>query len=353
MKVVRFALLALLVVVPSLHAVEPVPPSSRDTFPSDFKPSPCAPDTSCVSFDRSKMKSAAFSFLGLSLEQSWVDAHAPEMEALFAPYCRKQATCLATPGNGFLFCDDAVMPELRTVCERRFPASVNAHDAEQCDIYTETWALGVDQMAKKIWENAQKCVAEKIPTVEHSKPLDIWMAPETLSADNKGYVTFYSIDRDTHVPVPADVKIGKQIIYAPSNPAGSVQTYYPVKLPIKFVRVPNAEGHTTLVPPKVVVTAPHYPTTEFPLPVAVPQVRVTMTPPVSEFKTGSNKVTITAVDAATGKPVELRVMLGETIGGDSNKPFEYVKTPGQKRPEIWVTSLFDKYSDQVVAPAEK
>jgi hypothetical protein len=71
----------------------------------------------------------------------------------------------------------------------------------------------------------------------------------------------------------------------------------------------------------------------------------------AKLRRGKNIVTITAVDSVTGKPVEARVMGGERVLGKTNQPFE-IEITG-KRPEIWVTNLYDRYSDVVVAPADK
>ena len=46
-------------------------------------------------------------------------------------------------------------------------------------------------------------------------------------------------------------------------------------------------------------------------------------------------------------------MLGERTIGPGNTPIEIERGKNEKLPEIWVTSLFDRYSDVVVAKAEK
>jgi hypothetical protein len=118
-------------------------------------------------------------------------------------------------------------------------------------------------------------------------------------------------------------------------------------------RVPNAAGHTDLVAPTVTVTADGFTPVTFSMPASPRKAVVSMTPPAAKLKRGRNTITVTATDAATGKPIELRVMAGQKILGDSNKPLALEWKSGQKRPEIWTTSLFDKYSDIVVAPAGK
>jgi hypothetical protein len=78
-----------------------------------------------------------------------------------------------------------------------------------------------------------------------------------------------------------------------------------------------------------------------------------MTPEPAALRTGTNRITVSTVDTVTGKPVEMRVMAGDRVVGDSNMPIELVLEKGAKRPEIWLTSLFDMYSDVVIAPAAK
>src|SRR6266498_160509 len=94
--------LVFLLLATALHA-EDVP---REIFPADFTPSPCAQETSCISFPDSSMKSAAFQFLFFELDSNWAEKHAPEMKAAIAPLCRKHATCQSYPMNTYMFCDD-------------------------------------------------------------------------------------------------------------------------------------------------------------------------------------------------------------------------------------------------------
>jgi hypothetical protein len=82
--------------------------------------------------------------------------------------------------------------------------------------------------------------------------------------------------------------------------------------------------------------------------VQVPVMKAEMKP--AKLRRGKNRVTITAVDSVTGKPVEARVMGGERVLGKTNEPFELEITG--KQPEIWITNLYDRYSDVVVAPAK-
>jgi hypothetical protein len=77
-----------------------------------------------------------------------------------------------------------------------------------------------------------------------------------------------------------------------------------------------------------------------------------MTPPPAELKPGTNTITVTTLDAATGKPAEMRVMAGDRVLGKANAPLQFEWKRGEKRPEIWVTSLWNRYSDVVIAPAQ-
>lgn len=326
-------------------------PAPMRPFPDDYTPSPCA-QPSCQSFERSAISHAAASFLGLQLDGKWIEAHADEMTALFAPTCRKQATCQATPGNNAMFCNDIVVSEFRDVCDRRFPLSANKHDHEQCQAYVETFALGVDQRSAPSFEAAQAC-ANKTPPTKKTKPPVVWMQPASFTPDYNGDIMIYAVDPDTHVPLQSSISITGQIIYAPSNPAGDLQTYYPFKWPLRYDRIQNAAGHVDLVPPKVTVTAPQYPPVTFQMPVAVPTLKLELIPPARQLHPGKNMVTVFATDAVTGKPAELRVMFGDQIAGTTNAPIELQIDRKARRPEIWVTSLFNRYSDAVVVPAQK
>jgi hypothetical protein len=321
-------------------------------FPDDYTPSPCA-QSSCQSFERSAMSKAAASFLGLQLEGKWIEAHADELTTLLGPGCRKQATCQATPGNNAMFCNDIVVADFRDVCDKRFPLAANKHDHEQCEAYIETFALGVDQRAAASYAAAQACAKEKTPQTQKSKAPIVWMVPASFAPNYKDYITLYALDPDTHIPVQSKIDVGGQILYAPSNPAGDLQAYYPFKWPVKYDRLQSASGHTVLVPPTVTVTAAGYPPVTFKMPVTLPTLKLELVPPASQLHPGKNTVTVFARDSVTDKPVELRVMFGNEIAGESNAPIELQIDRRTKRPEIWVTSLFNRYSDAVVVPAQQ
>jgi hypothetical protein len=349
---VLFASLASLAAQTTPAAPATLLPPTHEHFPSDYKVSACAQAAgACRSFDPDKIQGAARSFLGLTLLDTWVHAHSEEVLAAFAPICAKRASCLGTLGNNFLFCDDIVTPEFREVCDVRFPKSKSMEDWEQCHAFAEIYALGMDSNALDQGEAAQTCAAGQ---PRSSGTLDVWVEPSVISPDNKGYITFYALDTATHIPIAAEVRLQGEIVVDIANPAGTTATYYPFKYTPKFRRIPNAEGHTDVAPSLVTIESPYYPKVTMNLPVKMPQMIVEMNPPVANLKPGENTVTIAARDAESGKPVEARVMIGDRWGGETNKPLKLlVPARGAGMPEVWVTSLFDRYSDQVVVPKGK
>ena len=181
--------------------------------------------------------------------------------------------------------------------------------------------------------------------------MEVWIEPQDF-ARYKGSFRVYAIDTQTRVPVMGLVSIPDTTLRA-GAPGGKPYTSYDIKWAPKFVRVPNDEGHTDLVAPKMTITAKGYAPVTLDVPLTPREVIVEMTPPLKKLRRGKNKVTVTARDAATNEPVELRVFLGQTILGDTNKPLEIEIRKGRKRPEIWATSLFDLYGDVVVAAPQK
>ncbi len=319
----------------------------REIFPSDYTPSPCAPAEACASFAQSSMRSAAWQFFGLTLDSNWIAAHWDEQMKSFRPFCTKLATCQATPGNHWWFCNDVFIREIRATCDQRYPRTTNLKEWEQCDGFARIFALGVDQQGKTLWEKAQDC-AKALP--QSRRKMEVWLEPATIPIDYDGEITIFAINTDTHVPVEASVRIEGQILYSRESPTGKLLTLYPFKWPRKLRRVTNAQGHTDLVPPDVVLEAPDYETIRVQLPTIVPKLKVTMAP--LKLRRGKNRVTVTAFDDATGTAVEMRVMVGDQQVGNTNEKIE-IELPKGKRPEIWLASLFNAYSDVVVVPAQK
>jgi hypothetical protein len=322
--------------------------AQRDPFPSDYTPSACAPANPCESFNPAVIPSAGGKFLGFDIDVRWLAAHDAEIRSAFEPYCRQLATCLATKNNNSMFCDDLVSAKARaTTCNTLFPNS--KHDNDLCAQFLEVYWLGVDQRTMQLWRTAQACAAKQ-PAVAHAKPPIIWMTPSALPVDYPDNVQFFALDPDTHVPLQADITFEDQIFYAPANPAGKASTYYPMKLPIKYIRVPNADGHTDAVPPIVTINTPDYPPVSFRLNAKVPSVHVEMTPGVPSLHPGANDVTVVAKDDS-GKAIDARVMVGNDEIGYTNQPIK-MTLPEGKRPEIWVKPFLDRYSDVVIAKAE-
>jgi hypothetical protein len=320
----------------TLLAAEDAP---RQLFPDDYTATTC-PTVSCRSYEESEMRSAAVSFLGFSLDETWVHAHLPELMPDFENVCRKMTSCFATPPNTKLFCVDIVAPEFRAICDRRFPGA----DKEQCRETVETYLLGLDQRMQPRFDATRQCAEQNDPD-RKDKKLDVWSVPATIKLPATVVpITFYAIDAQTHVPILAEIAIENQKLYARSNPTGALATGYSIQWPVKYVRVPNAEGHEDSVPPMVTLNAAGYPPVSFRLDVEVPRVVVTSTP----IRTGRrNRVTVTVKDAATGEPVGGRVMAGKLGVGVTNQEFE-LDLRKRKRPEIWLTELSNGASDVVV-----
>lgn len=315
---------------------------SHTLFPPDFTPSPCAPQNNCTTFKDTELESAASKFYGLPLNMKWVLAHRQAILQAHETACRRHATCLATPGNPFWFCDDILAAEVRGVCDRIFP------NEEQCNNYREVWLLGIDIRAKPVWAKAQECAA-KLPPVAHTKPLEVWVKPEVVPPAYKGKLTFFALDPETKVPIYAVFSIENQIWYASASPAGLPATNYPFDFQVKLKRVPNGEGHRDVVPPIVTVKAEGYPTITFPLNTVIPKMIVEMKPAASELHRGRNTIVVSARDSLTGKPVEGRVMFDGDVAGETDKPLTLEVDGKGHYPEIWVTNLFNRYSDVVVA----
>ena len=321
---------------------------AREPFPADYQPSPCAtPDAVtrvAKTFPQSEIAQIA-AMRGYDVGQEWVDAHWKELTEALHPIWTKAATCFVTAGNDNLFCNDVAQTEAFAVCNR-YPEG--SKDREKC-IFTMTAILaGQDHNSKQTWTELRACAEANKPAGERT--LKWWLTPESFGAMYPGHFTVYTVDSETRVPVQARLHIqSTQPIYADDVPNGLPTTYYKVPWKPKLVRVANAQGHQDVVAPEVRIEAPGYKSVTFRLPMEVPVMKVEMKP--AKLKRGKNSVTITAVDAATGKPVEARVMGGQHVLGKTNVPFELELTG--KRPEIWVTNLYDRYSDVVVVAAEK
>jgi hypothetical protein len=323
----------------------------RELFPSDYKPSPCAPENACESFTDVDYSSAAFKFLLRTLEVAWDDQHHDELTAMVQPYCMKRATCMATPGNIWWFCNDVFAQEIRGACDKKYPQKTLPHDNEQCRTWVDVYSTGVDQHGKGDWVTAQQCAKMKTTPSATVRKMEWWSVPPAIPVDYKGVIQVFAIDSETHVPVQADISFEEQTIYTPDSPTGKPITYYQFKWPRKLVRVPNAEGHSDIVPTMMTIAAPGYEPVQMRVPTVVPKIVVSMSPSADKLRRGRNTVTVTAKDSITGKPVEAQVYLGDETAGFTNQTIEI--TMPKKRPEIWVRSPFDAYGDVVVMSGAK
>ncbi|MGZ8852967.1 MAG: hypothetical protein ACXW2X_06185 [Thermoanaerobaculia bacterium] len=339
--------LVLLLLAPTSFAQQP----PREIFPSDYKPSPCAPTEVCQSFTNINFESAAASFLMRTLDSKWSDEHRDDLKRMIPPYCLKRATCMGSPGRQRWFCNEVFAQELRLGCDAEFDGKTQAHDNEQCHTWVDVFSAGVDPRGSADWKVAQQCAKEKAGAQSAPRRMEWWMVPATIPLDYKGYLRLYAIDAETHIPVPTQVEFEGQTVYATSTPTGKPTAYYPFQWPRLLARAPNAQGHTDVIPTMMTLTAEGYETIKVRVPTPVPQMTVTMSP--SKLHAGTNIITVTATDAATGKPVEGQVYAGEETIGFTNQPIEIKAGKGRKRPEIWVRSPFDVYSDVVAAPAVK
>jgi hypothetical protein len=341
----KLAILLLLLAPAALGQI-----AAKRPFPDDYKPSPCAArDKVCKSFPQSQLAEIA-AFRGFDIGQEWIDAHWKELMASFEPLCQKMATCFSTPGNDYLFCNDMLEAEARPTCNRYPEGST---DREKCTFFMSAYLQGIDRNSKPAWRAMQDCAIAQRPAGERT--FDYWMEPARIDASYPGRFTVYVLDSETRVPLQANINVLglKKTLRSEDVPNGQPTAFYAVPYKLQLVRVPNAQGHQDVAPPEVQIVAPGYEMQSFRLPIDVPMMKVEMTPALAKLKRGKNTVTITAVDAATGQPIEARVMAGATVLGKTNVPFELEVVKGQKRPEIWVTNLYDRYSDVVVAPAEK
>ncbi len=326
-----------------------------EIFPADFTPHPCASSDPCVVFTEVNFEQAAHAFLLRNLDPKWVDLYGDEMKLVTKPYCVKRATCNASPGRVWWFCNDVFSQELRGTCDPRFDPKKQPFDNEQCHTWTDTFSSGVDQLGSTAWKKAQQCAKDAATTAATPRlhQMDWWSVPAVIPVGFKGPIQIYAIDRETHVPVQADIRFEGQIIYATDPPNGRPTTYYQFKWPRKMVRVPRADGHSDTVPVTMTIAAPGYETVTTPTPTAVPTMVVTVTPPPAEWKPGVNKIQVNATDSLTGKPVEAQVYAATQTIGFTNKQLEVTIENKGSHPEIWVRSPFDAYGDVVAAPAKK
>ena len=329
---------------PGLYAATP------QIFPDDYTPSSkCAAKDPCVSFDRSVINGAGARMQGYTnMREAWIDAHIDKLREDIKPYCAKLSTCYATPGNTSMFCNDVVLTQMMSVCDQ-WPQKSDDHD--QCFLMMRTYATGIDLKAWKTWEDAQACAKEN--ATPGTRQMEIIVTPKTLPLDFNGKLVIYALDKDTRVPLRAIISVEGETLYARDAPDGITTTSYALPWKASLRKVTRADGHSDIVPPKVTITREGYETVAFPMPLDVRPMVASMTPAPASLKRGKNTITVTAIDSITGKPVDARVMIGQRDVAEAGQPFEIEIKKGKKREEIWVRSSFERYSDVVVAPAER
>ncbi len=319
----------------------------REEYPSDYKPSPCAPATeeTCKSYTAAKLREAAGTYRAFHIDDKWLTAHWAELSAAYTPLCAKMANCMTIRDNTWQYCRDIMRDDFLAVCDR-FPKG--SDDAENCGMASLTYFIGLNSH-QHLQEQAHACAAEQPPGPQRT--LAAWVSPEKIPLDFKGELHVYAYDAESHIPVRALLEIDSGKIRSIEGPVP--KTGYPNLWTARLKRAPRADGHSDVVLPTVTLKATGYKPLTFKLNMDLPRMNVTMTPPADQLKVGKNVVTINARDAATGAPVEARVMAGNMVVGRTNQPLELELTERDRLPEIWVTSLYDRYSDAVVVKGAK
>jgi hypothetical protein len=339
---IRKSLLVLSLLAASIASAQT---STRNPAPDDFTPTACAEPSRCTTFPKSAFLSAAGTFTGKQLEPEWMDAHWDEFLPRFQNACSKMAACYAVPGNTFVFCNDVIMHRVNA-CEEY---EANSSDRYQCEIFVKTWLKGKDGTSRADFDAVQKCASSA--TTTGTRKMDLWFDKEAYELGDE--FTIFALDSETHVPLQAPVAVSNiKNVYSRDTVDGRLYADFPVPSPLRLERAPNAKtGHRDVRPPTVSVTMAGYEPVTLTIPLRVPQMIVELDPKASTWKPGKNTITVKAVDSVTGKPVDARVMAGDTVLGKTNTPLTFAVTAG-KRPEIWVTSLYDRYSDAIVLPAK-
>src|SRR5688572_6768633 len=221
---------------------------AREIFPSDYEPSPCAPDTAtvCKSFPKERMSSYGGNFRGFNMKQEWVNEHWDEMLAAFTPICAKMGNCFTVEVNDWVFCLDLMRNSFVAECDR-FPT--DSEDRRQCTWFATTYFIGLGGKTK-LHESVQECVAAQPPSA--IRKLEAWLEPNAFAYDFDGQLTAYAYDAETRIPVRAKIAIDGGVLKAIEGKFPTVG--YPVKWRAGFKRVPNAQGHNDVVAPTATFT---------------------------------------------------------------------------------------------------
>lgn len=337
---------ALLLVLATLVLPTRADETARQPFADDYTPHPCASGAPAACIRGTVPQLAQLAGLrGYVLGREWIAKHGPGILDRLEPFCAKTASCYAVPGNQWTFCNDVVARQVESICDDFDEAT---GDRVQCRMLVKVAIAIQDSEARSRWNQVRECAAAVAEPGDRA--MDVWMKPDPIRIGTKGRYSFYAVDSRTGLPVQARIAIANQKLAAVDVPDGRPTAFYEFDWTPALERVPNAAGHRDVVAPVATLQAEGYPPVTLSLPIEVPQVELAMKP--AKLRRGRNEVTITATDVATGEPVDLRVMAGDRVAGRTNRPFE-IEIDRGNNPEIWVTSLYDHYSDVVVLPASR
>jgi hypothetical protein len=332
--------LLILLFLATAAVAENAPPT---TYPQDFTPHPCAPDAAavCEAVPAGQIAARGTTFRGYDIHQEWIDAHYDEMVQAFRPLCAKAGSCFTNKNNDWVYCLDMVREDFLAQCDR---FSVGSPDRDQCTMFAMTYYVALGAKTK-LHDEARRCVAKQPPATEE-RTLEAWFTRPSFTANFEGELLIHAIDAETRLPVRAKLSIDSE---APlRSTEGPVPTTgYPSRWKARMARVKTENGRRELAAPTVTVTAEGYKPLALKMPIAVPMLVAEMTP--KQLKRGKNKFTVTVRDAETGKTMRGRVMAGDLAIGETDQPLELTVAAGEKVPQIWVMSLYDKYGDVVVS----
>ncbi|HET8799265.1 MAG TPA: hypothetical protein VFO89_16370 [Thermoanaerobaculia bacterium] len=339
------ALLAALLLLGPLASAS-APAQERAFYPSDYEPQPCAPQNICTTLKQSEFHQIA-ALRGFELPPEWVLAHWDEIVPRMQAPCAKVANCQAVPGNHWVWCKDLLSGDFVRACD----AYSDAEDRRRCTFFVAVFFTGQDGAARGAHAAAQQCAIE----ARKGKPertLAVRMVPEKLPPDFDGRIVIHAIDAESRLPVMARVSVDGPNRLVPVESMGGVAvTGYKIEYKLALKRVPRSDGHRDVAVPVITVRADGYTPVEIPIVTDRSSMIVEMSP--KKLRRGKNTITISARDSVTGEPVDARVMGDDRVLGKTNRPFELDWKRGQPLPEIWVTSLYDRYDDVVVVKGRR